>query len=184
VKVTHTDVEGLVVFEPTPHVDERGFFTRTLDVSVLVETGIDPASFKQDNQSRSYKGVVRGLHGRIGSGEGKLVRCAHGAVFDAVVDTRVGSRTFGEIRTFRLDDVDHRQIFIPRGFLHGHQALTESADICYRMDAFYGPDEDTTVRFDDPELAVPWPDPVTIVSERDRIGQTWAEYRRFLGADV
>jgi dTDP-4-dehydrorhamnose 3,5-epimerase len=181
VKVIPTDVEGLIVFEPTPHFDERGFFTRTLDVEILVSAGIDPASFKQDNQSRSFKGVVRGLHGRINVGEGKLVRCAHGAVFDVVIDTRVGSRTFGEVRTFLLDDRDHRQIFIPRGFLHGHQALTETADICYRMDNFYGPGEDTTVRFDDPELAVPWPDPVTIVSERDRAGQTWAEYRRFLG---
>ena len=94
-KVTHTDLEGLVVFEPTPHRDERGYFTRTLDVQILADAGIDPASFKQENQSRSYQAVVRGMHGRMNAGEAKLVRCSHGAVLDVVIDTRVGSATFG-----------------------------------------------------------------------------------------
>jgi dTDP-4-dehydrorhamnose 3,5-epimerase len=182
-KIIETDIEGLIVFEPTPHLDERGFFTRTLDVAILEDAGIDPASFKQENQSRSFGGVVRGLHGRMNEGEAKLVRCAHGAVMDVAIDTRVGSPTFGEVRTFVLDDVDHRQVYIPRGFLHGYQALTPVTDFCYRIDDFYGPDEDTTVRYDDPELAVPWPEPITIVSDRDRSGQTWAEYRAFLGVD-
>jgi dTDP-4-dehydrorhamnose 3,5-epimerase len=179
VKVTHTDLEGLVVFEPTPHRDERGYFTRTLDVQILA----DPASFKQENQSRSYQGVVRGMHGRMNAGEAKLVRCSYGAVLDVVIDTRVGSATFGDMRTFLLDDQVHRQVYVPRGFLHGYQALTSVTDFCYRIDDFYGPGEDTTVSCVDPELAIPWPAPTTIISERDRNGQSWADYKLFLGVD-
>lgn len=180
-KIIETAVEGLVVLEPTPHRDERGYFTRTLDVNVLQEAGIDPAGFKQENQSRSYQGVVRGLHGRTNAGEAKLVRCSHGAVLDVAIDARPGSATFGRVSTFLLDDQVHRQVYIPRGFLHGYQALTSVTDFCYRIDDFYGPDEDITVAWDDPELAVAWPAPVTIVSERDRAGLSWAEYRTQLG---
>ncbi len=177
-----TDIDGLIVFEPTPHRDERGYFTRTLDVSILADAGIDPASFKQENQSRSYQGVVRGLHGRMGDGEAKLVRCAHGAVLDIAIDARVGSSTFGQVRTFVLDDQVHRQVYIPRGFLHGYQALTSVTDFCYRIDDFYGPDEDITISYDDPDLAVAWPAPITIVSERDRNGITWQDYKKLVGA--
>ena len=180
-KIIETDIEGLIVLEPTPHRDERGYFTRTLDVAILADAGIDPAGFKQENQSRSYQGVVRGLHGRSNQGEAKLVRCAHGAVLDIAIDARPGSPTFGEVRTFLLDDQVHRQVYIPRGFLHGYQALTSVTDFCYRIDDFYGPDEDITVAFDDPDLAVVWPAPITIVSDRDRSGMSWQEYRSSVG---
>ena len=180
-KIIETDIDGLIVFEPTPHRDERGYFTRTYDVDYAAQAGIDATGFKQENQSRSYQGVVRGMHGRSNKGEAKLVRCAHGAVFDVVVDARVGSPTFGQVRTFVLDDQTARQVYIPRGFLHGYQALTSVTDFCYKIDDFYGPGEDTTVNFADPELAVPWPAPITIVSQRDRQGQSWAEYKEFLG---
>ena len=182
-KIIETSIPGLIVFEPTPSRDERGYFTRTMDVNVLAEAGIDPYGFKQENQSRSYQGVVRGLHGRMNKGEAKLVRCAHGAVLDIAIDTRVGSPTFGKMETFLLDDQVCRQVYIPRGFLHGYQALTSVTDFCYRIDDFYGPGEDTTVSFDDPDLAVPWPAPITVVSDRDRNGQTWVEYKKFLGVE-
>lgn len=180
-KIVPTDIAGLIVIEPTPHRDERGYFTRTMDVSILADAGIDPAGFKQENQSRSYQGVVRGLHGRANKGEAKLVRCAHGAVLDIAIDARADSPTFGEVRTFLLDDQVHRQVYIPRGFLHGYQALTSVTDFVYRIDDFYGPDEDITVTFDDPDLAVVWPAPITIVSDRDRNGISFAEYRRSVG---
>ncbi|MFC4243678.1 dTDP-4-dehydrorhamnose 3,5-epimerase [Gryllotalpicola reticulitermitis] len=180
-KFTETDVPGLIVFEPTPHRDERGYFTRTQDVSVLREAGIDGTAFVQDNQSRSYQGVVRGMHGRGGGGEAKLVRCAHGAVLDVVVDARADSPTFGAVRSFVLDDQLHRQLYIPRGFLHGYQAITSVTDVCYRMDAFYEPDEDITVAWNDPDLAIEWPAPVTIVSARDTAGSSWASYRESVG---
>jgi len=182
-RIIPTDIEGLIVLEPTPHRDERGYFTRTMDVSILSGAGIDPAGFKQENQSRSYQGVVRGLHGRTGNGEAKLVRCAHGAVLDIAIDARPGSPTFGEVRTFLLDDQVHRQVYIPRGFLHGYQALTSVTDFVYRIDDFYGPDEDITVAFDDPDLAVIWPAPITIVSDRDRNGMSWSDYKRRVGAE-
>ena len=161
-----------------------GYFSRTLDIQILADAGIDPASFKQENQSRSYQGVRRGLHGRSGAGEAKLVRCANGAVLDVVVDARPGSPTFGQVMTFLLDDQVCTQVYIPRGFLHGFQALTAVTDIVYRIDEFHAPNSDVTVRHDDPDLAIPWPAPVTIMSARDREGGiSWAEYRRQLGVD-
>lgn len=175
-KIIETGIEGLIIFEPTPARDERGYFTRTFDVTIAAEAGVDPASFKQENQSRSYQGVVRGLHGRLNRGEAKLVRCAHGAVLDVAIDTRVDSPTFGEMRTFLLDDQVHRQVYIPRGFLHGYQALTSVTDFCYKIDDFYGPDEDVTIRYDDPDLAIGWPAPISIVSARDRAGMPWMDY--------
>jgi len=181
VRVIQTDVAGLVVFEPTPHRDERGYFSRTLDVQILADAGIDPAGFVQENQSRSYQGVVRGLHGRLNAGEAKLVRCAHGAVLDVAIDTRPGSPTFGKVSRFLLDDQVCRQVYIPRGFLHGYQALTAVTDFVYRIDDFYGPDEDVTVAYDDPTLAVVWPAPITVVSERDRNGLTWDAYCKVIG---
>ena len=123
-EIIRTPIEDLIIFRPTPIRDERGYFSRTLDVQILADAGIDPASFKQENQSRSYQGVRRGLHGRSGAGEAKLVRCANGAVLDVVVDARPGSATFGQVMTFLLDDQVCTQVYIPRGFLHGFQALT------------------------------------------------------------
>lgn len=177
-RVTTTSVAGVLVLEPEPHHDERGFFTRTLDARVLRSAGVDPAGFIQESQSRSLGGVVRGMHGRVGDGEAKLVRCAHGAVFDVIVDARTGSATFGTVLTFRLDDVSHRHVYVPRGFLHGFQALTAVTDVCYHIDAEHSPEHDVTIRFDDPDLAIPWPLPVTRVSERDRQGRAWADFRR------
>lgn len=179
--VIKTEVEGLLILRPTPHRDARGYFSRTLDVEVLERAGIDPTAFKQENQSRSYQGVIRGLHGRSGAGEAKLVRCAHGAVLDVAIDARPSSPTFGHIETFLLDDQLCTQVYIPRGFLHGYQALTSVTDFVYRMDDFYGPSEDVTVSYRDPDLAVPWPAPITIVSDRDRDGMSWVDYCATLG---
>jgi dTDP-4-dehydrorhamnose 3,5-epimerase len=181
-EIIRTPIEDLIIFRPTPIRDERGYFSRTLDVQILAEAGIDPTSFKQENQSRSYQGVRRGLHGRSGAGEAKLVRCANGAVLDVVVDARPGSATFGQVMTFLLDDQVCTQVYVPRGFLHGFQALTGVTDVVYRIDEFHAPGSDVTVRHDDPDLAVPWPAPATIMSARDREnGISWVEYRSQLG---
>ena len=185
-EIIRTPIEDLIIFRPTPIRDERGYFSRTLDVQILAEAGIDPTDFKQENQSRSYQGVRRGLHGRSGNGEAKLVRCANGAVLDVVVDARPGSATFGRVMTFLLDDQVCTQVYIPRGFLHGFQALTGVTDVVYRIDEFHTPNSDVTVRHDDPDLAIPWPGPAPIMSARDReSGIGWADYRRQLvGADA
>jgi dTDP-4-dehydrorhamnose 3,5-epimerase len=168
-----TSLAGVMVFVPTPHHDHRGFFTRIFDADVAARHGVDAASFLQDSQSRSRQGVVRGLHGRDGDGEAKLVRCAHGAVHDVVVDARPGSPTFGRLEAFRLDDEQFWHLYIPPGLLHGFQALTD-ADVCYRIDRPHDPFEDIAVRYDDPDLAIDWPLPVTTVSDRDAAAGTWA----------
>ncbi|NMI01522.1 dTDP-4-keto-6-deoxy-D-glucose epimerase [Pseudonocardia sp. K10HN5] len=180
-QVHRTVIDGVLLFAPIPHRDDRGFFSRTFDASVGRDVGIRIEDFVQDSQSRSRRGVVRGLHGRLGRGEAKLVRCSHGAIHDVVVDARPDSPTFGRVATFRLDDEDMRHLYIPAGCLHGFQSLTEHADTCYRIDREHDPGEDVAVRFDDPDLAVRWPLPVTAMSERDAAAGSWAELCGRLG---
>jgi len=167
VQVTHTELPGVVVFEPTPHRDHRGFFTRTFDASMARAGGVDPDAFVQDSMSRSRRGVVRGLHVRVGLGEGKLVRCSSGAVFDVVVDLRPGSPAFGQWISLDLDGEAQRSVFIPPGCAHGFQALTEPADTSYRINREHDPTEDLTIAHDDSTLAIPWPLEVTAMSEAD-----------------
>ncbi|PRZ06408.1 dTDP-4-dehydrorhamnose 3,5-epimerase [Isoptericola sp. CG 20/1183] len=181
-RVETTRLAGLLRLVPTPHRDERGFFTRTFDDATAREAGIDPAAFVQDSQSRSHQGVVRGMHGRVGSGEAKLVRAAHGAVLDVVVDARPGSPTFGQAESVVLDDDTFVSLYIPRGFLHGHQTLTPTADVCYRIDAEHDPTEDVAVHHLDPDLAIAWPAEITTVSARDRAAGSWAQLTGRLSA--
>jgi dTDP-4-dehydrorhamnose 3,5-epimerase len=168
VRVRPGDLHGVLVFEPTPVRDARGFFTRTFDAEIAAGAGLDPTSLVQDSQSRSSLGVVRGLHVRTDGGEGKLVRCSAGRVYDVAVDLRPSSPTFARWQAFQLDDRDHRSVWLPRGLAHGFQVLTDIADVCYRIDRVHEPGFDATVRWDDPELGVDWPLPVTDMSERDR----------------
>jgi dTDP-4-dehydrorhamnose 3,5-epimerase len=176
-QVRTTSIDGVLVFVPTPHRDGRGFFTRTFDAGIATAHGLDPQAFVQDSQSRSEGGVLRGLHGRSGRGEAKLVRCASGAIHDVVVDARPDSATFGRSQAFRLDDEEFWHLYIPPGMLHGFQVLTESADVCYRIDRPHDPTEDISVRYDDPELAIRWPLPVGSLSARDSSAGSWAEFR-------
>jgi dTDP-4-dehydrorhamnose 3,5-epimerase len=180
VHVRETPIPGVLLFEPTPHHDARGWFSRTFDTAVAREAGIDPGAFLQDSQSRTLGGGLRGMHGRIGHGEGKLVRCARGAIFDVVVDARPGSPTMGRWTSFQLDDERMQTLYVPRGCLHGFQALTDAADTCYRIDAVHDPAADVTVRFDDPDLGIPWPVPVTVMSEKDQQGRSWRDLERLL----
>ncbi|GII30585.1 dTDP-4-dehydrorhamnose 3,5-epimerase family protein [Planotetraspora mira] len=179
-RVEHTALDGVLLFVPTPHRDDRGLFTRTFDSAVAAEHGLDPNAFIQDSQSRSRQGTLRGMHGRFGRGEAKLVRCARGAVHDVLIDARPDSPTFGEHISVRLDDESFVTLYVPPGFLHGFQALTEQTDICYRIDREHDPAEDVSVRYDDPDLKIPWPLPVSAISDRDRFAPTWAELRERL----
>ncbi len=178
-RVAEHDLPGVLTFHPVVHRDERGFFTRTWDQEVAAGAGLP--QFVQDSHSRSLRGVVRGLHLRAGAGEAKLVRCARGRIWDVVVDLRPGSPTFRQWRAFPLDDIEHVSLFIPRGCAHGWQALSELADVCYRIDAEHEPEQDVTIAFDDPEVGVPWPEPVTVVSDRDRQGMSLAQALARLG---
>jgi len=166
--VTVPRVDGAILFRPTPHVDDRGFFCRTFDAEVMRAAGIDPDGFVQDSVSRSARGVLRGLHLRSGRGEAKLVRCSYGAVFDVIVDLRPGSPTYRNWESFALDGDHQVSLYIPAGCAHGFQALTDPADVSYRIDREHDPAEDVTIAYDDPDLAIPWPIPVTAMSQRDR----------------
>jgi dTDP-4-dehydrorhamnose 3,5-epimerase len=161
-------VAGALLFKPTPHVDERGFFTRTSDVAVLRAAGIDPSGFVQDSLSRSRLGVLRGLHLRAGHGEAKLLRCSYGTVFDVIVDLRPASVTYLNWESFTLRDEDQISLYVPAGCAHGFQALTDPADVSYRIDREHDPAEDVTIAHDDPQLGIRWPIPVTAMSHRDR----------------
>ncbi len=173
-------IAGALLFEPTPHVDERGFFCRTFDVEVMRAAGIDPDAFAQDSISRSEQGVVRGLHVRRGDGEAKLVRCSYGAVFDVIVDLRAASPTYRNWESFELRGDEQVSLYVPAGCAHGFQALTGPADVSYRIDRAHDPAEDVSIAFDDPELAVPWPLPVAAMSRRDRLAQPLASVARLL----
>jgi dTDP-4-dehydrorhamnose 3,5-epimerase len=161
-------INGAFLFQPTPHVDERGFFSRTFDAEAMRSAGLDPDGFAQDSLSRSARGVVRGLHLRRGDGEAKLVRCSYGAIFDVIVDLRPESPTFRSWESFELRDDQQLSLYIPAGCAHGFQALTDPADVSYRIDRPHDPTEDMSIAFDDPELAIPWPLPLAIMSPRDR----------------
>jgi dTDP-4-dehydrorhamnose 3,5-epimerase len=180
VRVDSTDIPGVLVFRPAPHHDDRGFFTRTFDARVAAEHGLDVADFVQDSQSRSHHGTLRGLHGRSGAGEAKLVRCARGAVWDVVVDARPDSPTFGRHAAFRLDDEEFVMLYVPRGLLHGFQVLSEVADTCYRIDRPHDPAEDLSVRYDDPDLAIDWPLEPGELSARDASAGSWRDLTRLL----
>jgi dTDP-4-dehydrorhamnose 3,5-epimerase len=179
-QVRTTSLAGAMLFVPEPHHDDRGFFTRTFDTEVAAEHGIESPSFFQDSQSRSWRGVLRGLHGRGGQGEAKLVRCASGAIFDVLVDARPDSPTFGQHQTFVLDDERFWHLYVPPGMLHGFQVLTDSADVCYRINRPHDPSEDLAVRYDDPDLAIPWPAAVTTISDRDANAGSWQDLQPLL----
>lgn len=181
-QVRTTKLPGVLLFVPTPYRDERGWFTRTFDSAVARGAGVDPDAFVQDSQSRSGRGVIRGMHGRRDAGEAKLVRCSHGAIHDVVVDARPASPTFGRSAAFLLSDESLHTLYIPRGFLHGFQAITDDADTCYRIDAQHNPTADLAVAFDDPDLAIAWPLDAGVVSPRDRAAGSWAAARSLLGA--
>ena len=177
-------ITGALLFEPTPHVDERGFFCRTFDAALIRASGIDPAGFVQDSISRSAYGVIRGMHVRRGEGEAKLVRCSFGAIFDVIVDLRPASPTFRNLETFELRSDTQVSLYVPAGCAHGFQALTGPADVSYRIDREHDPSEDVSVAFDDQQLAITWPLPVTAMSPRDRAAPPLADALNLLGSSV
>lgn len=171
--VYETGIGGVLRFVPHPHRDDRGLFTRTFDAAIGARHGVVFGPQAQDSQSRSASGVLRGLHGRVGEGESKLVRVSTGAVLDVVVDARPGSPTFGQHITVVLDDEEFAALWIPAGCLHGFQVLRGPADVQYRIDRPHDPAEDVAVRHDDPDLGIAWRPGERIMSERDRAAEPW-----------
>jgi dTDP-4-dehydrorhamnose 3,5-epimerase len=169
-----TSLSGPVLLAPAVHGDERGFFVETYRQSALPELAI-PAEFVQDNHSRSRQGIVRGMH--FQPGQAKLVRCARGAILDILVDIRRGSPQFGEWEGFTLDDVEHRQLYVPNGFAHGFCVLSDLADVTYKVSTYYDPGAESGFAYNDPAVGIQWPDDVgeLLVSARDREAPSLAD---------
>jgi dTDP-4-dehydrorhamnose 3,5-epimerase len=167
VATTPTRLQGIVVVEPAVHRDARGFFVETFRAETAERLGIRE-EWVQDNHSRSARGVLRGMHFSVGRGQAKLVRCARGAILDVVVDIRRGSPTFGRWDAVVLDDVDHRQIYVPVGFAHGFVVVSDVADVAYRCSNYYDPAVEQGFAWDDPDVAIDWPADLEVeVSARD-----------------
>lgn len=162
-----TVLSGVRLLEPEVVADPRGFFVETFSRRRYLEAGI-PDDFVQDNQSRSVGRTVRGLHYQRSPGQAKLVRTARGRIWDVVVDLRRSSSTFGQHEAFELDDVSHRQLYVPIGFAHGFCALSDMADVTYRVSSYYDAAAEGGIAWDDPELAIPWPLERPVLSARDR----------------
>ncbi|MFN2418500.1 MAG: dTDP-4-dehydrorhamnose 3,5-epimerase [Candidatus Limnocylindria bacterium] len=175
-----TQLDGPILLQPTVHGDARGFFVETFVSDAHRAAGID-AEFVQDNHSRSARGTLRGLHFQRRPGQPKLVRVARGSIWDVVVDLRPASETFGRYEAFELDDVDHRQIYVPIGFAHGFCVTSDEADVTYKVGSAYDAGEERGVAWDDPDLAIPWPVPRPILSDRDLHNPTLREAIAALG---
>ncbi len=165
-----TGIEGLFVIEPTVYSDERGYFMETYVKKDFVELGID-TEFVQDNQSKSKKGVLRGLHYQINYPQSKLVRVISGEVYDVAVDLREGSETYGKYFGEILSAENKKQFFIPKGFAHGFLVLSDEAEFVYKVDDFYHPNDEGGIIYNDETINIDWPlDRVEnlILSEKDQ----------------
>lgn len=157
-KITPLEIPELILIEPKVFGDERGYFFESFNQKAFKEgTGLD-VEFVQDNHSRSLRGILRGLHYQLPpQAQGKLVRVISGAVFDVAVDIRKQSPTFGKWVGVELSADNHKQLWIPPGFAHGFVVLSESADFLYKTTAYYAPELERCIQWDDPEIAIKWP---------------------------
>ena len=168
-KFVNTPIEGLVIIEPTLFGDDRGYFLESYNKKEF-EKAIGEISFVQDNESKSSKGVLRGLHFQKSPyAQVKLVRCIEGKVLDVAVDIREGSETFGQHVTVELSGENKKQVFIPQGFAHGFLVLSKSAIVSYKVDNSYAPAHDAGIRWDDSMLNIQWGvnEREVLVSEKD-----------------
>ena len=170
-----TRLEGLVAVEPTVHGDHRGFLLESYSEPAWAELGIE-GPWLQENHSRStQQGTLRGIHFQTHPGQGKLVRAVRGSIFDVAVDLRRGSPTYGQWEGHILDDETHRQLWVPVGFGHGFQVLSEVADVAYKVTSLYDPETESQLAWDDPDVGIEWPIPDPVLSDRDTGAPTLGE---------
>lgn len=179
---TQTSIPGLWLIDPVTLGDDRGYFMEAFRAADFA-AHIGELSIVQENQSRSQRGVLRGLHLQKGAAaQAKLVRCIEGAVLDVAVDLRRGSPTYGQHLAVELTSDNHRQVFIPRGFAHGFLTLSEHATLQYKVDNIYHPESECSIRYDDPDLGIDWaragiaPE-AFILSARDKQGISLKEFQ-------
>ena len=158
-QATKTAIEGVLIVEPKVFGDARGFFFESFNQQAFDAAVGAPVRFVQDNHSRSARGVLRGMHRqREPHAQGKLVRVTSGRVFDVAADVNPASPTYRRWVGVELSAENHRQLWIPAGFAHGFLVLSDSADFLYKTTDYYAPSSEVSVRWDDPELAIAWPD--------------------------
>jgi len=174
-QVRKTSIDGIVEIFPRLFEDERGLFFESYNVHAFKACGL-PTNFVQDNQSFSYKGVLRGLHFQLPPySQGKLVRVIRGRVLDVAVDIRPGSSTFGKYELFELDDQRHNMVYVPEGFAHGFIALEDTV-FSYKCTNVYHKASEAGIRWDDPYLAINWGATSPLVSEKDRVLPSFQEF--------
>ena len=168
-KITKTEIDGVLIMEPEVSGDHRGWFSETYSKSRFAEAGLD-IEFVQDNHSMStQKGTLRGLHFQIEpKAQTKLVHCTRGKVMDVAVDIRKGSTTYKKWITVELSEDNRKQLLLPRGIAHGILTLTDNAEIQYKVDAYYSQEYDRAIRYDDPAIGVDWGITFPILSEKDK----------------
>jgi dTDP-4-dehydrorhamnose 3,5-epimerase len=171
---TETPLKGAFVIDLEPHMDERGFFARTFCAREFEKRGLNPKVAQCNLSFNSRTGTLRGMHfQKAPASEAKLVRCVRGAIHDVIVDLRLQSPTYRERFSVELTVDNRRALFIPEGFAHGFQTLTDMTDVEYQMSEFYSPGCSSGFRYDDAAFAIEWPLPVTVVSKQD---QAWPPF--------
>lgn len=174
-----TPIADLMVFEPKVWHDERGYFYESYNAQTFAQAGIN-AQFVQDNQARSTRGVLRGLHYQVGeSAQAKLVRVIEGVVFDVAVDLRPHSATYGQWFGIELSAENRLQLFVPRGFAHGYVVLSPTAEFFYKCDNFYAKNDEGGLHYADPALAIDWKIDLSqaVVSAKDQVLPRFGEHR-------
>lgn len=165
-----TQIEGVYIIEPKVWSDKRGYFMETYNKNEFLQAGLN-INFVQDNESKSTKGVLRGLHFQKKHSQGKLVRVIKGEIFDVVVDLRIGSKTYCKWESFILNEEKKKQLYIPKGFAHGFLVLSDEVIFNYKCTDFYAPEYDGGIKWDDLDLNINWPTHSVekiILSEKDK----------------
>ena len=165
-KITKTAIAGVLIIEPKVFEDARGFFLESFHATRYAEAGIQ-SPFVQDNHSNSAKGVLRGLHFQKQYPQGKLVYVTSGIVFDVAVDIRPDSPTYGKWVGATLSADDHKQFYLPPGCAHGFCVLSDRADFHYKCTDYYHPEDEGSIRWDDPDIGIQWPGAEPILSTKD-----------------
>jgi len=183
-KIEATPLKDCFILHDTVHGDARGYFFEAYHQKQFADaTGLQ-INFVQDNQSRSQKGVLRGLHLQSGeAAQSKLVRVLEGAVLDVAVDLRKNSPSFGQHYSIELTADNHKQFFVPKGFAHGFVVLSEAATFFYKCDEFYNPSKEVGIRYNDVDLNIDWKIPTNelLLSAKDKVLQSFSEYSKSIG---
>ena len=174
-KVFQSALKDCVIIQPRVHRDDRGFFLETYQFQrYAADAGIDVA-FVQDNHSKSFRGVLRGMHFQKHKPQGKLVRVIKGRVYDVAIDIRKDSKTFGRWDSFELSDENKLQVWIPPGFAHGFLVLSDEAELEYKCTDYYNPDYEETIIWSDSFLSIDWPVKDPILSKKDSNAKKFKE---------